>query len=253
MSITEIFDYDSIKNCINILTENSMIEVKNIEYYPKVRECYEYIYKFINSTNKDELYIKIYDNMLKIILKQYRPGTIYPDTIGSFIFGCFQQNYGDVDSLCSPLCSGSIQKSSYDGSISCKNQIWLQLSRSDIVTIESRFGKLGSKCKSPNAYIYVDKTFDGFTLSELNYFKRFGVTSAQVMVTDNLKHHIIYKMGEVSSLPLLNNYDGVITSYTFTDRSDISTETLNENNTWVYIAVSIAFVFIALYVYKQGN
>lgn len=250
--MSEIFDYDLIKNCIIILSENHSLYIKDLEDYPEVLDCYEYINMFITITDKDQSYVKLYDKMIRLILKQYRPDNIYPDTIGSFLFGCFQKNYGDVDGFCSPLCSNSIQKSCYDSGISCKNQIWIQLPHAEIITIESRFAKLGSKCKAKTAYIYVDKTFDGFTLSELNYFKRFGVEKAQVMVTDNLKHHTIYNMNDITTLPLVSNYDGVITSYTLSVNSDVDLENTGTDSNWIFFTVIMVFMIIALiYVYLQ--
>ena len=63
--------------------------------------------------------------MLVSILDSLKKGNIGPDTVGGFLFGCFQDSYGDVvNKYCSPVCISGIQPSKADV-VKCEAQVWV--------------------------------------------------------------------------------------------------------------------------------
>jgi hypothetical protein len=231
---------NNVEHHIKILTDNYKINLNDIQKFPIVYNAYENINIYLYNTQMGGIE---YQRLINIILKQYRPSNILPNTIGSFLFGCFQETYGDVNSSCSPLCMNSIQKDPYKKSISCDNQIWIQTDN-DYDNI--RFRKLGtSKCKNPHAYVYVKINFEGFNLSEINEFKRNGISKIQLMVTYGLKHHNITKMIDIDKLPIIE--DKIVLSdntHYYTHNITVSGMEDETYNTKLYISVIAIFIII---------
>ena len=248
-SMERVFNFDEIRKNIDVLTENNTLKVDQLAIFDDIYKAYEYIKLFVSLPDKFEGYTELYEQMISYILQSYRPSMIVPGTIGSFIFGCFQQTYGDIDQACSPLCHDSIQRTAYNKSIVCTNQIWIQITP-DIFG-DTRFVKLKNDCKAMTAYIYVDKSFEGFTLSEITNFKKEGLSQAQVMVTHALKHHIINKMTSINSLPLSGAYSESSQRMSISFRSESSFMEELEGNIWIYVMVGVGIIIIAVTLYRQ--
>ena len=186
--------------------------------------------------------------LISNLLEQFRPTQILPETIGSFLFGCLQQTYGDVPVECSPLCAYGIKD---DGNLEvkrCQNQIYVQFSNK----IGNRFHKLNDS-QSRQGYLFVYIDFMGFTHEEKNFFKNNGILKLHILLTHNSKHHTIIKMKDIDSLPMIFEYEG--NNYAIIDNRDQSFEIDNEtenDNVYMYIIISVAVMIIIATIYNRN-
>ena len=156
-------DLNKFKKILSFLNDNYDMNLTKALKDENLEKAYNYIKKVSEATiNTDG-----YNQIVQIIMKQFRPSEIESNTIGSFIFGCFQSTHGDIDANCSILCSNSI-KNPYNESIStCQEQIWIQTSEYG----SKRFVHLSSSTKtSMRAYAFLLHSFTGFTDDEINAF-----------------------------------------------------------------------------------
>lgn len=188
------FDLHKLEKYIKILTDNYKIKLDELDKHPNIKDSYELVNKItINNDNKDDI--------TKLITKQYRPTQIMPDTVGSFLFGCFQETYGDIPAECSPLCAYSINNGENVSMEKCDSQIYIQYFDVNDES-EQRFVKLGNS-KSPQAYIFVKLNYIGFTSHEKGYLISQGVTKVQILVTKDSKHHTVIRMRNLDDIPII--------------------------------------------------
>lgn len=192
-------DFNEIKKAIKLLSENHQIEIKNLAEGSKLQQSYQMIKFTVNLLRKTDQYTMIPD----IIRMQYRPTVITPGTIGTFLFGCFQNCYGDVFKICSPLCIDNIPSEKYYNT-ECKHQIWVILDKDNTYNKNIKYGLINSN-GSNHAYIYVDKDFSYFNEDEIEIFKKEGMEYAQILITEKSKHHILIKMTPIDKLPIKSN------------------------------------------------
>jgi len=178
-----------------------------------------------------EILEKFKDNssLPSLISKQYRPTEININTVGSYLWGCAQNYYGDVNKNCSPLCLGSISHDSYKDSCEfsgkCQYSIW---------TFSNN--KLVNKYTAPStkAYIYVDSNWKGFLESDIEMLKSSGIFYATILVTINSQHKIIMQMTSVNNLPILKQYPSVI----YEDQEgQINEGNKEKDKTWVILLI----------------
>src|SRR5438046_7808759 len=93
-------DFKKLEHYIKILSSNYSLKLDDLTTKPEIEKYYNVVNNMIK-TNRDDI--------ADLILRQYRPSEIFQETIGSFLFGCFQYNYGDVPPECSTLCSIGFQ------------------------------------------------------------------------------------------------------------------------------------------------
>lgn len=220
----------SLSEYVKILTDNYQLRLSDLNKYPKINKSYN----VINS-------IEYNPDLINSIISQYRPTQLFPNTIGSFLFGCLQNNYGDIPPECSPLCFNSIKNHNELSAKKCENQIFVQYTEE---LLENRFIKLGD-CESKHGYVFVHINFTGFTDKEMEYFKMNDIYKLEILVTNNSKHHIVVKMTNLERLPrIIENY------------SELSDGTINQLNkqddSQLYIIISIIIV-IAMVMYSNKN
>ena len=235
-SYTKQSEYESNSNQLNKhiknLAENYELKFSEAKNIPHINESIEYISK-INMINNHEI--------IQSILKEYRPSQIFPNTIGSFLFGCLQQNYGDVSVECSPLCSYGIKNNNELKPEKCSNQIYVQHNDE----LNSRFFKLND-CESRQAYVFVYINFMGFTQQEKVYFKKNGIFKIQILVTQNSKHHVIIKMRDIDDLPTIQEYEGLTYAASNSGFRDEVDENAENENTYIYLILfGVIIVMIA--------
>ena len=222
---------DQLNEYIKVLADNYQLKFSEAKDIPHINEAIEYVSK-INMVNNNEI--------IQSILREYRPSQIFPNTIGSFLFGCLQQSYGDVPIECSPLCSYGIKDNNELKLEKCSNQIYVQHNED----LNNRFFKLND-CDSRQAYVFVYINFMGFTQKEKLYFRNNGVFKIQILVTQNSKHHVIIKMRDIDDLPIIQEYDGLAYATSNSSFRDTS-ENEEDGNTYVYLILfGVIIVMIA--------
>lgn len=189
-------NYDDISRAITNLADHHYIKSSSLLENEQLYKDYKYIKDITEALiGSDE-----YNTIIKIILQQFRPSIIDNDTIGSFLFGCFQSNHGEIDAQCSPLCINSI-KNPFKSSKKCVEQIWIQTNYYG----ESRFISLTPQSSSMKAFIFVFQTFNGFTDNEIDIFLENNILLAECIMTKNSKHYQVFKARTIDDLPMQNN------------------------------------------------
>lgn len=192
-------NFNDLNRNIQILSENSNIDINDISKYSNLQKAFDSIKYALNLYQNTDKYHIISD----IIKKQYRPTIIIPGTIGSFIFGCFQNSYGDIDKICSILCINNIPSDEILNNL-CKYQIWIPSNN-----LDSKY-KLINISNNNHAYIFVDSNFISFDNIDIELFKNHGVEYAQILITYKYKHRILIKMTSVNNLPIKLHQNNII-------------------------------------------
>nr|QBK89561.1 MAG: hypothetical protein LCPAC001_00710 [Pithovirus LCPAC001] len=170
---------------IHILLEKQHYSINTDD--PKIKDV---LNKFIRVYNSGNTFNKKKIN--KYISKLYRPSEINPKTIGSYLFGCLQNNYGEIDKKNSILSYESVG-CEY---ISPTRQIWYQNGK-----FPNRFQQQNYPEKDDRAYIFVKDDFKEFTVEEIQMFKDYEILKGTILKTSNSKHNV-YK-----------NYENILLSY----------------------------------------
>lgn len=256
------FDLQKLEKYIKILTDNYKLKLNDLEKHSDIKDSYEHI----NNITIDD---NVQDDLVLLISKQYRPSQIMPDTVGSFLFGCFQQTYGDIPSECSPLCAYSINNGENVSMQKCDSQIYIQYLDDPRTggpgghggAEDQRFIKLGNS-SSPQGYIFVKLNFLGFTLQEKEYFKEQGIYRIQVLVTKDSKHHTVLRMRNLDEIPVIeksgsnyyiNSSSAMNTEDAFKEgaHSTSANEATDEDVTYVYIILAIIIIGVMIAVSRN--
>ncbi len=188
----------------------------------------------------------------KLILKQFRPSELSSGTVGSFLFGCFQESYGDVEKSCSPLCIDGVKSGKMKR---CGYQVWIQRNEptrpndkskknSKLGNLEvcRRFVRIKADEDASKAIIYVNSDFKEFTKNEIDNYRKSGVLMASVMITKGSKHHRVIRMTSVDNLPIegnkVNSKDNQVSE---TRHEDLSIS----DNTTNYGIMLVGVIFLA--------
>ena len=191
------------KNCIHVdladLEASLDLLAKNIDTIPDrvpksdpVYIAYENVKLFISMFyGRSE-----YPQIIELMNKYKKPNTLTPNTIGSFLFGCSQENYGDIKNpLCSPLCLQGILPN--DDSSFCPYQVWL--------LTDTTFEPI-TENSSDKAYIFYNQTsstqIPKFTQQQINLLHQRNVKLAQVLKTQNGIHTTVIPISELENLPV---------------------------------------------------
>ena len=102
------------------------------------------------------------------------------------------------------MCNGI----SYNqNSQTCQYQIWTY----------TQSLSLKENTSSPNAYIYVDKDWLGFTQEDIQLLRENGVDFVSILKTENSKHEVVSSMLKIDELPVIKKEEIIYpkeTSYT---------------------------------------
>lgn len=188
---------DELESSIEILASNHWQVIDDLHPEHEVSKAYQIVRLAVTVLSGTEQY----DFINSSISKQYRPSEIVSGTVGAFLFGCFQETYGDVSKACSPLCMTGIHPKGRRSS--CEHQIWVQHTPTGV----SKFIQIKSDDydiqDSGKAIVFVTENFTEFTTEEIDAFRKSGVVLAQVMTTKNSKHHQIIRMTPLEKLPII--------------------------------------------------
>ena len=167
----DVIDIKKIKKDLYFLLRNNE---KSLD--TDIKELQTVITRFKNlyNTSTD----KIKGLIEKIIKKSAKPTEIKINTIGSFLFGAQNSNYGDIDKYNSALYYGSI------GFVDkTDKQIWIQTEKGVRWVNEGlRFDK---------AYFFIDKS--KFGKNDMKKIKEANIQKYSFIITENSKHLILKK------------------------------------------------------------
>jgi len=224
--------YQELKTHINYLASFSELELTKISENKKIKSSYGIVLNFI-IRSKDEKNIRKY--IKKIISKLYHPTEIIPNTIGSFIFGCNQSDYGDVDKFCSILCCNSWMSFH---KTKCKQNIIIQ-SNSDS---EDRF-IFKNITDSDKCYIYILDDFNGFYEHEIEKLSSRKIKFVQLLSTKNSKH---FKVNEF--IPL----NSVTKISTVKNNTDIIDKIADDSWVALIFCAILIIIIIFLFTFRRG-
>ena len=195
-----------------------------------------------------------YSILLDILDKQERPTILIPDSASAFLFGSYQDCYGDVERHCSPLAIGSIERSESDNT-TCEAQVWV------IRTVgDKKYYSAVTRQDSNQAYVFVDSRFLGFTPHEIELLKKSGVEYVMVLNTEHSRHETLMPMTYLDACPILStkgsnvelSFDNYPGSSYVTETKDyivpVENNKSEEPSNNLYIGLAVLVVIIALIV-----
>lgn len=217
-------EYKNLKSKINFLSKFSDLELIAIPENKDINIAYTEILEYLLDpkfhTNKRK-YIK------KIVSKLYHPTEIIPNTIGSFIFGCNQSDYGDVDKYCSILCLNSWNHSK---KIKCNYNVVLQINNNS----EDRF-IFKNITNSEKCFVYVSDDFIGFYQYEIDKLAAKKIKSIQILSTRNSKHFKTTEFLPLSSAPKISIVKNI---------DEEEKEIINQS--WMILIICVIFILFII-------
>ncbi len=222
----------SIESAVSYLNGYLNTYLDDVPRKSKLNKHFTYL-KSIDFTKKQNM-----KKLDKAINHSFRPTTLTPDTIGSFLFGCRQNTYGDVSKECSPLCINSLPSDTQQ--MYCENEVY-ELNPYNHASSDNRL-KLIHQNDSYKGSVFVENHFDGFNNEEINTLRRQGVGSVDLYNTDNSRHWCIGQDLSLNQLPKLAK----------TPRRSLSLRSIGseifEENGHSYLSFIILFIIIIVVV-----
>lgn len=192
MSFKQDSIFQTLKTHINYLASVSELELTKISENKKIKLSYNIVLDYLLKSKDDK---KIRKYIKKIISNLYQPTEIIPNTIGSFIFGCNMNDYGDIDKFCSILCLDSWKCTH---KIKCNQNVIVQVTSQG----EDRF-IFKNETDSEKCFVYIKDKFNGFYDHELEKLYNHKIKYVQIMTTEKSKHFKINEFVLLSSIPKL--------------------------------------------------
>lgn len=177
--IVNTINIERVKEALDNLVAHENEKIKDLPPESDLYKSYELV-KLMASILYDTTHYQI---LLDLINTYPKPSTLIPGTIGAYLFGCFQNSYGDITNrTCSPICINAIPPGKKDGVLNyCPYQIWVQQESSN----GRSYVQILNASNQPFAYVYLNKPvkdgeFTGLSKEEINHLKENGVKNIQV-------------------------------------------------------------------------
>ena len=219
-------EYRNLKTKIDRLSNFPELELAKIVENKEISSIYSEVLEYLLESKKDPEKEK---KIKRVISKLYFLTEISPNTIGSFIFGCRQTDYGDMDKYCSVLCLNSLINPK---KAKCGHNVILQIN-SDT---EDRF-IFKNNTDSDKCYVYTMENFKGFYAYEIDKLHTKRIKSVQILSTKNSKHFKHTDFVPLSSIPKISISK---------NSDDEQKEIINRNEAIVIIVVVIVLIIIIL-------
>lgn len=216
---------------------------------PELRDAYNVVKTHV---------VALHSNPGYKVVKQYiakltRPSHISHGTLGSYIWGCVQECYGDIDKHCTPLCINSIP---YDTNEvpNCQHHIITRDTTED--------GEIRLTCLNCNstgqhintAMLYVNTDIDTLTGQEIEFLKGLGISQLSILIKDGYKYHKKIDMMPIDRLstsqPQTSIPKGFIQSpMNIVEKKEEKTDQSNTYLGWILLVVLIIIFLIAIYLF----
>ena len=229
-SSTDGFDQKEIErlsNLISAIHQHHNISLSRIEEDGRIANKYVALaanfnfLQFVISYLQQHGKIREYRQLTKIIYNLPRPTYIKDNTIGSFLYGCNQSDYGDVNERCALNCINSFNPRWKK--VRCDKQIWtissdrrrfssringnrLKLIHSADFPQDAIDPSIKDRSKStinpsPLALIYVEGDFDGFRKEEIRALENHHVQYVSIYIKENNRYLQLLPSTHVEMLP----------------------------------------------------
>lgn len=193
---------------------------------------------FKNIINKNEY--------TETISKCFRPSELILGTIGSFLFGGIQNNYGDINKSCSLyyiegmniLSNSKLDDNPENKLLLCKYSIWKY--NSNKTNKYNRLVLIQNNDKTSEGLIYINSQFDGFTTSEILLLKQKKIVLVTLLETKNSRHYLISRNISLDKLPRKNN------SFNESRNEILNIDILHIENDMMIISLSILLAIIII-------
>lgn len=120
------------------------VQISTLDVSSKLYQTYTRLYGNIRDYYGTASEQEYKTNIVDYIRTLKRPMTIYPGTLGAFVFGCLYDTPQSGSIFCSPACANSVPPSNNIEVVPCSDQVWYM-----------RDGKLSYKSGSgPNASLF---------------------------------------------------------------------------------------------------
>ncbi len=233
-----------LEHAISNLLSKPDLPLEKLGKSPSLLANYQRLLSFEKYLDKNNFPREDLEKYEKIIKKQYMPATIKQGTIGSYIYGCYYQDHGDLEQKCSPNC---IRGMKYKNIEKCEYQIW-HLKKNELIW-------LNKKPRPPiRAYLYVEDDFEGLTREHLKDMENQKVNSIVIFKRDNDRFYKISKrmrLKNIRPIDLEKNYLEGFDAYETND-NEIDKKNGNEFFGIILLVLFIFLVisFFAWYYYK---
>ena len=239
---------DKFIKSLKLLANNHTKPIKDLT--PELKEAYNIVKTHVVSLHSGPGYkvVKQY------IAKLTRPGTITHGTLGSYIWGCVQECYGDVDKHCTPLCINSIPYETNE-TPNCQHHI---ITRDTTEDGEIRLTCLNCDSSGKNhintGILYVNSDIDTLTGQEIEFLKGLGISQLSILIKDGYKYHKKIDMMPIDRLttsqPQTSIPKGFIQSpMNIVEKQEEKTGQSNTYLGWILLVVLIIIFLIAIYLF----
>lgn len=211
---------EQIDTYISNLSQYPDILIKDLHKYPQLQISYDNLKSWVDKLYNTENYFLITDS----INRKYRPSQLTPNSLGSFLWGCSGNYYGDVSKSCSNLCLHSIP---FLINENCQYQIWKY---DNVLTKENL-------AKNDIAYIYTDHSWEGFSKEEKEELKNNGVKYVTTLTTENSRNYIKESMKQLEDIQTIGGND-----------TQIKTKT---SFNYFYIFLLLTLIGIGIFIYYK--
>lgn len=198
-SLIEI-DIEELTEALNVLAENPYIIIEDEPFDSPIQKAFKTVklsYTILRDTN--------YDIMYNILDKLPRPSYMKSGSCGAFLFGNYNECFGDVSRRCSPISLFSLPKREEGYSVKadpCPSQVWLLKNGNN----NSKHYAAIVSSNSDKAKIFIDtyqnSDFKGFTEGEYKLFKDRGVKEVEIYSIGNPKHDTIISKTNLDDIPI---------------------------------------------------
>ena len=187
-----------LEHAISNLLSKPNLPLEYLGKSPLLLGDYQKLLSFEKYLDKNNFPVEDVENYEKTIRNQYMPATMKQGTIGSYIYGCYYQDHGDLEQKCSPNCINGMKFKIVE---KCEYQIW-HLKRNELLW-------LNQKLRPPiKAYLYVEDDFKGLTKSHLKDMENQKVNSIVIFKRDNDRFYKISKnmrLKNIRAIDLVKN------------------------------------------------
>lgn len=166
------------------------VKLSQVDDDPQLSSDYDYFRYIVNYYRENNQKLA-YQELAQILSSFPPPTQIEKDTIGSYLYGCSQSNFGDVDRSCALSCVEGFDPNF--NTKPCQQQIW-QYAQGKLVS-------LYTSADSTEALIYVDNDFTGLSEAQLEQLRVENVMRISVLVEQNGRYVRLLPLTDISQLP----------------------------------------------------
>lgn len=230
---------------LKLLAKNHHVRIDKMS--PELRESYLRVKHTVTTFHGSPAYAIVKQTIAKLV----KPSKLEPETLGSYIWGCVQECYGDVNKYCTPLCINSIP-SETDESPSCNHHIITREIDED--------GKVDLVCLNCNknsddtihtAILYSNEDIDALTGQEIRFIKNLGISQLAIMIKDGYKYQRKLEMTPIDRIETRAPASMIPKGFIQSPMNIVEEhhEEQSTNNYWVWFLIIILIVIFAFMVY----